>query len=77
MDCDKEVVMDSNINPITGKRLGKFLWRGKAEQENFLNDYRKKITDGFYSSDKVLFSVIDEICPILSEYVGIDPRAVS
>jgi hypothetical protein len=65
--------MDTNINPVMGKRLGKFLWREKAEQENLLSDYRKKISHGFYSSELVLFSILDEITPILSESVGIKP----
>ncbi|MDR0304744.1 MAG: hypothetical protein LBH98_08280 [Chitinispirillales bacterium] len=65
--------MDTNINPVTGKRLGKFLWKDKTEQEKFLFDYRKKIAGGFYSSELVLISILDEISPVLSESVGVKP----
>ena len=65
--------MNTNINPMTGKRLGKFLWLKKAEQSDYISECRKRISQGFYSSDMVLFSILDEVSPILSESIGIKP----
>ena len=63
----------NGINPQTGKRLGKFLWlNSEEEQQKYLNGLREKIASGFYTSDSVLTSLVEEIAPTLSDSVDVD-----
>ncbi len=63
----------NGINPQTGKRMGKFLWRESVdEQEAYLKQLRSKIADGFFSSDSVLSSLVDEIAPAVSSSIDVE-----
>lgn len=63
----------NGINPQTGKRLGKFLWRdSEEEQDAYLRQLRSKIADGFFTSDAVLSSLVDEIAPAVSSSIDIE-----
>ncbi len=63
----------TNINPKTGKRLGKFLFReDEEEREAYLNNLREKVSSGFYSSENVLGSIIDELAPAMAGNIGVD-----
>ena len=66
----------NGINPQTGKRLGKFLWRNsKEDQEEYLNQLKSKIEQGFYSSEMVLSSLVEEIAPSLGDSVDVEAVA--
>jgi hypothetical protein len=66
----------NGINPQTGKRLGKFLWlESKEEQSEYLAQLREKIESGFYTSESVLSSLVDEIAPTLSDAVDVEAVA--
>ena len=63
----------NGINPQTGKRLGKFLWRDSdEEQDAYLRQLRSKIADGFFTSDSVLSSIVDELAPAVSSSMDIE-----
>ncbi len=63
----------NGINPQTGKRLGKFLWRDSdEEQDAYLRQLRSKIADGFFTSDDVLTSIVDELAPAVSSAMDIE-----
>lgn len=52
-------------------RQGQFLWMAKPEKENYIGQLKKKITEGFYFSEKVVSTIVDEIAPILDEKAGV------
>ncbi len=51
-------------------RQGQFLWMDDPERKQYIASLKKKISDGFYSSEKVISGVVDEIAPILHEIAG-------
>ncbi len=62
-----------NINPKTGKRLGKFLWiEQPSERARKLADLKKKVSNGFYSTDLVLSGLVNELAPAISTNVGVE-----
>ncbi|MGM0443246.1 MAG: hypothetical protein ACQEQV_03580 [Fibrobacterota bacterium] len=64
----------SSINPRTGKRMGKFLWReDKSERDQYIQDIQRRIQSGYYSSGNVVSGIVDELAPHVSESMGIDP----
>jgi hypothetical protein len=70
---DKDVIMNG-INPQTGKRMGKFLWmENSSERENYIEELRRKVTDGFFTSDSVIGSIVDELAPAISDSIEVEP----
>lgn len=62
-----------NINPKTGKRLGKFLWvEQPAERAKLLAELQQKVNDGFYSTESVLSSIVNELAPAISSNLGVE-----
>lgn len=62
-----------NINPKTGKRLGKFLWvEQPAERAKLLADLQEKVNNGFYSTEAVLSSIVNELAPAMSSHIGVE-----
>lgn len=62
-----------NINPKTGKRLGKFLWKEEEdERENYIKSLREKIQKGYYTSDNVVSTLIDELAPAMCNSIGVE-----
>ncbi len=69
LSCDKDVIMNG-INPQTGKRMGKFLWReNHKDRDDYVNELREKIADGYYDSETVLRSIVDELAPVMGDAV--------
>ena len=63
----------NNINPRTGKRLGKFLWMdATSEREALLRSLKEKVNNGYYASDLVVSSIIDDLAPVMCDNMGID-----
>lgn len=63
----------NGINPQTGKRMGKFLWREDEEDRDaYLRQLRDKIADGFFSSEQVLSSIVDELAPAVSSSIDVE-----
>lgn len=73
MKDDKDVIMNG-INPQTGKRMGKFLWmESDSERESYIEELRKKVTDGYFTSESVIGSLVDELAPAISDSVEVEP----
>jgi len=61
------------INPQTGKRLGKFLWMDSdSAQDDYLRQLKSKIASGYYSSDMVISSIIEDIAPSISNSINVE-----
>ncbi|MGM0462198.1 MAG: hypothetical protein ACQEQ4_07240 [Fibrobacterota bacterium] len=61
----------SQINPRTGKRMGKFLWRKTGEERTReVARIRRNITSGYYSSPSVIEGITDDIAPRMGESLG-------
>ncbi len=44
-------------------RKGRFLWRDEVSRERYLSDLTIRIQKGFYSSDTVLWGIVEELAP--------------
>lgn len=63
----------NGINPQTGKRMGQFLWReSDTEREDYIRQLKSKIASGFYSSEMVLSSIVDELAPAVSNSLDVE-----
>jgi hypothetical protein len=60
-----------NDNP--NLRRGQFIWRDEASQKRYVESITGRIQAGYYSSDKVLSKIVEELAPALSESVGEEP----
>ncbi len=50
-------------------RKGKFLWMDQHSREKFLQKLSGRISEGYYSSDRVLNRIVDELSPVFSDIV--------
>lgn len=62
-------------SPNPSLRQGRFLWMDEPDQRKYLTELKKKIADGFYSSDKVISRIVEEIAPVLNEIADHNNRA--
>jgi hypothetical protein len=53
-------------------KIGRFLWMEEKEKKRYLAILRKKITEGFFSSDKILLQLVDEMAPAFSDSIEED-----
>ncbi len=60
-----------NDNP--NLRRGQFIWRDEAAQKRYVESITGRIQAGYYSSDRVLSKIVEELAPALSESVGEEP----
>jgi hypothetical protein len=62
----KDGIMDMPL-PSVGNRRGQFLWMEPTARSRYVENLKKKITEGYYYSDNVVSKVVEEIAPILDE----------
>ncbi|MBD3316242.1 MAG: hypothetical protein GF344_10675 [Chitinivibrionales bacterium] len=48
-------------------RRGQFLWREQSEREEYLAKIHRRIAGGFYSSDRIIEKVVDELAPVFCD----------
>lgn len=48
-------------------RQGQFIWMDDGPRSRYIKDLKEKIRKGFYSSDKVINKIVDEIAPVLND----------
>jgi len=48
-------------------RQGQFLWMDRDSKEHYLENLKRKISDGFYFSDTVISKIVEEIAPAIEE----------
>ena len=53
-------------------KQGRFLWMDDSAKKKFISIIKKRITDGYYFSEKVITQVVDEIAPVLNDTVEQD-----
>ena len=63
----------NGINPQTGKRLGKFLWmENETDRSEYLQSLREKISGGYFTSDSVIGSIVDDLAPAVSNSLDVE-----
>jgi len=48
-------------------RKGRFLWMEPPAQREYLQTLTRKISTGYYYSDKIIAEIVDEIAPIIDD----------
>jgi hypothetical protein len=51
-------------------KRGQFLWMEPAAQRRYVQQLKKRISDGYYNSENVFSKVAEEIAPVLEEVAG-------
>ncbi|ERP31502.1 hypothetical protein [Chitinivibrio alkaliphilus] len=63
----------SNINPRTGKRKGRFLWKGDPhDRAREIEEIRRRVSSGYYSSNKVMNGLVEDLAPQMSDSIGME-----
>jgi hypothetical protein len=61
-------MMDTKNSPQPSNvRKGQFLFLEKPEQERYLTALCKKISNGFFYSEQILSSIVDELAPVIND----------
>jgi len=53
-------------------RQGRFFGMDDDTKKKYISMIKRRITDGYYFSEKILTYVVDEIAPVLSESIEDD-----
>jgi hypothetical protein len=61
----KDDCMRHDDNPSV--RKGKFLFMEASAQEHFVQKLTSRIAEGYYTSDRVLSRIVDELGPVFNE----------
>lgn len=48
-------------------RQGQFIWMEEGARNRYIADLKRKIKNGFYSSEKVLSKIVEEIAPVVDD----------
>ena len=48
-------------------RKGQFLWKDESEQRGYIEKLTRRISEGYYFSDKVLTDIVDELAPVFND----------
>jgi hypothetical protein len=54
----------------TALRKGQFLWMDPAARNDYLQKLRKRISEGYYYSERIFSKVVDEIAPVFEEIIS-------
>lgn len=50
-------------------RKGQFLWMEPGAQKRYVETLKRRISEGYYYSEKIFSQVADELAPVLEEVV--------
>ena len=50
-------------------RQGRFQWMDDTAKKKYISIIKKRISDGYYFSEKVISQVVDEIAPVINDTV--------
>lgn len=53
-------------------RQGRFQWMDDAAKKQYISIIKKRISDGYYFSEKIITQVVDEIAPVINDTVEQD-----
>jgi hypothetical protein len=56
-------------------RSGRFLWMEEQAKNRYLSMLKKRILEGYFSSDHILMSLVDEIAPVFNDFLDNDSLA--
>jgi hypothetical protein len=59
--------MDTSSDCNPNVRRGQFLWREESEREEYLAKLNRRIAAGFYTSDRIISKVVEELAPVFSD----------
>jgi hypothetical protein len=48
---------------------GRFLWMDESTKKNYLDLLNKKISEGYFSSESVLATIVEDIAPVFNERI--------
>jgi hypothetical protein len=51
-------------------RKGQFLWKEEREQRQYIETLTRRIAEGYYSSEKVLADIVEELAPVFNDNVA-------
>ena len=61
MTCMPPIPENPNV------RKGQFLWKDESEKQGYLEKLTRRISEGYYFSDKVLTDIVDELAPAFND----------
>ena len=44
-------------------RRGQFIWRPAETRQKYVEKFKKRVKEGYYSSDKIITSITDKLAP--------------
>jgi hypothetical protein len=50
---------------------GRFLWMDESTKKNYLDLLNKKIYEGYFSSESVLATIVEDIAPVFNERIEV------
>lgn len=50
-------------------RSGKFLWMEEGQKKEYLKDLKRRIEIGYFFNDSIVAKIVDDIAPIMDDYV--------
>lgn len=53
-------------------RQGQFIWMDEGPKNRYIEDLKRKIKNGFYSSEKVIAKIVEEIAPVVNDTLDHD-----
>ena len=53
-------------------RLGRFLWMDEKARMRYLAALKKKIAEGYFSSDQIIVRLVDEMAPVFNDFLDND-----
>ena len=65
-------MMPQNFENSTALRKGRFLWMDDQSRKQYLARLKQQISSGYFSSEKIIASVVDKIAPTLNDTLDKD-----
>ena len=72
MRISKDEGMDARSHSLN-VRTGRFLWMKENEKKRYLATLKKRIAEGYFSSDRIIVSLVNEMAPVFNDFLGDEP----
>jgi hypothetical protein len=50
--------------------IGRFMWMDDSAKKEYLSSLNKKISEGYYSSDRILSNIVEDLAPVFDKNVN-------
>jgi hypothetical protein len=67
-----ETMMPQNFENSTASRKGRFLWMDEHSQKQYLAQLKRRISTGYFKSEKIIASIVEEIAPAINDTIDQD-----